>query len=129
MAFVPETKHSHITPTGNIFQYALEGKSEEVKTLVEAEPKWLSKTDEDQRTILHWAVSGGHEDLLDYLIQKGMDVNLEDDSNWTPLMIATSTGNLKIVKKLLDCKADPKRNNTTKRSPLHYAASKNKIDV
>ena len=56
-------------------------------------------------------------------------MNAQDDADWTPLMIAVSVGSLEIVQKLLAKDADVMLPNSTHQIPLHYAASKNYLDV
>ena len=38
-----------------------------------------NKNKKDDRTPLHWACSGGHGDIVNYLISKGASVNAVDD--------------------------------------------------
>ncbi|KAJ3324982.1 hypothetical protein HDV06_005571 [Boothiomyces sp. JEL0866] len=126
------TAHQHNT----IHQLAFGGNSgidkgqfEAVKNLVENHGVLLTDLDADQRIPLHWAVSGKHLDVVNYLIEKGSPIDLEDEEGWTPLMIAVSTGGVEIAKILLGKKANPNFKNKTKRAPLHYAASKNQYEI
>ena len=50
-------------------------------------------------------------------------------SNWTPLMIATSAGRDDIVKFLVGNGAQINAVNSTGQCPLHYAASKDRYEV
>jgi len=34
---------------------------------------------QDNRTALHWACSAGHADIVQFLLELGVDVNIEDD--------------------------------------------------
>ncbi|KAI8339276.1 hypothetical protein BC941DRAFT_269111 [Chlamydoabsidia padenii] len=63
----------------NIYTAALEGKQFVVQQILEKEPNALNGHDEDERTPLHWASSGGHDALVLFLIEKGADVNAKDD--------------------------------------------------
>jgi len=50
---------------------------------------------------LYWAARGGHGELLDLLLtQPGVDANIRDEDNTTPLMTACLQGEEIIVKKL-----------------------------
>ena len=50
-------------------------------------------------TMLHYAASHNHADLIKYLIEKeGADVNCVDPSDWTPLHLAAIADNLKACK-------------------------------
>jgi ankyrin repeat protein len=50
-------------------------------------------------------------EIMDVLIANGADVNLKDSKGNTPLMIAATKNQKKIIQKLLDCGADPKIKN------------------
>ncbi|CEP09250.1 hypothetical protein [Parasitella parasitica] len=113
-----------------IQQAAYEGKLYIVQQMVEKENSLVNSFDQDGRNALHWAASGGHADIVNYLIAMGAIVNSQDkDAQWTPLMIAVSAGHLEVVKILLQNQADPALENDTKQTALHYAASKNRIDI
>ena len=57
--------------------------------------------DADGRTLLHWACSGKHLDLVNILLDRGFPVDTSDEENWTPLIIAVSVGNSEIVDRYL----------------------------
>jgi 26S proteasome non-ATPase regulatory subunit 10 len=48
---------------------------------------------------------------------------------WTPLIISVSAGMEDVVRLLIGCGADVNATNKTGQSPLHYAASKNRLQV
>ncbi|VDN10056.1 unnamed protein product [Dibothriocephalus latus] len=53
-----------------------------------------------------------------------------DESGWTPLMIAVSAGRDDVAEYFLkSCSANPNAINSTGQAPLHYAASKNRLNV
>ncbi len=43
---------------------------------------------QDSRTPLHWAASGGHLDVVTYLLTNRAEVDKTDDSGWTALHVA-----------------------------------------
>ncbi|KAJ3010225.1 UNVERIFIED_CONTAM: hypothetical protein HDU68_002258, partial [Siphonaria sp. JEL0065] len=108
---------------------AFNGALDVVKSLVEAQPNSVKSIDEDQRTALHWAASGKHIQVVEYLVTNGSDVNAQDDAKWTPLMIAASVGAGPIVDYLLLNGADVNLANENKQTPIFYAASKGWLDV
>ena len=45
----------------------------------------INAMDSKQRTMLHWAVSNGHSELAQLLLDSGADPNTQMSSGWTPL--------------------------------------------
>ncbi len=68
----------------------------------------ISATDDDERSLLHNAVSGANMELVQYLLSLGAvnAVNQADEEGWTPIHTATSSGNAPIVKLLLQAGAN-----------------------
>eukprot|EP00794_Sanderia_malayensis_P008928 gene8928-9880_t len=107
-----------------------EGDLFKLKNIVAKNPESIFVKDSSQRTPLHWACSGGRNDVFLYLVDDiKVPVNDQDDAGWTPLMIAVSAGHEKLVLKLLEKKADVHVCNYTGQSVLHYAASKNHCNI
>ncbi|KAI7856371.1 prosome, macropain 26S subunit, non-ATPase, 10, isoform CRA_c [Circinella umbellata] len=113
----------------NIYTAAYEGKLFIVQQLIDKDISCLNEKDEDDRTPLHWACSGGHGDIVDYLISKGALVNAIDDSGWSPLMITASAGHIGPTESLIKQGADLSLQNESGQTALHYAASKNRIEI
>lgn len=84
-----------------ICQLAFKGDFDQFKVRVTHDPDLLTKLDENQRNCLHWACSGGSTNIVELLLKKGIDVSAKDDSDWTALMIAVSTGREDIVNMLI----------------------------
>jgi hypothetical protein len=51
-----------------------------VRRLIESGQASLDAEDSDKRTPLHWACAKGKNDVAEYLISKGANVNHKDDS-------------------------------------------------
>ncbi|EDO42214.1 predicted protein [Nematostella vectensis] len=60
------------------------------------------------RTPLHHAVDCGKIDVCQALVQRGADVDLEDQGECTPVYIALLKNNKRMVEWLLEQGADPK---------------------
>ncbi|CAG0903091.1 unnamed protein product, partial [Cyprideis torosa] len=75
---------------------------------------------EDERSPLHQAESAETAELL---IQKGAEVNAQDERGKTPLFVATDWNRHSVVEVLLANGADPNIASEDERSPLHQAVS------
>ncbi len=69
----------------------------------------INAPDETGQTTLHYAVQRDDSRLVHALIEKGADVNFQDEklATDTALMLAAEIGSLKVVKMLLRAGADP----------------------
>uniref|UniRef100_A0A0V0JCM6 26S proteasome non-ATPase regulatory subunit 10 n=1 Tax=Schistocephalus solidus TaxID=70667 RepID=A0A0V0JCM6_SCHSO len=109
---------------------ARDGKYNEVVDAFRKDPSVITCKDSCGRNVLHWSASGGHLELVKYLIEAGAKSDEADESGWTPLMISVSAGRDDVAEYLLKCcSANPNVINSTGQSPLHYAASKNRLNV
>lgn len=116
--------------TDIICQLAYDGKLDELQTKLQTDLKLACKRFQDERQPLHWACSGGHDIIVEYLLNIcNAPVDDPDDSGWTPLIIASSAGRDNIVRLLLERKADPNNKTTTGHTALHYAASRNRFKI
>ncbi|KAM9538231.1 26S proteasome non-ATPase regulatory subunit 10 isoform 2-T2 [Guaruba guarouba] len=108
---------------------AYAGRLEELRAQLLRDKALATKTDQDNRTALHWACSAGHTDVADLLLGLGVPVGDKDDAGWTPLHIAASAGRDDIVRALIARGANVNAVNQNSCTPLHYAASKNKQEI
>jgi acyl-CoA-binding protein len=77
------------TPHGTIFDLAREGNLEELK-----KRKLLPlKVDANNMSVLHWAADRGHFEMIEYLLDLGLDCNLKDLEGCTALHHAAYSGN------------------------------------
>lgn len=83
------------------------GKFEAAKTLVEsgADPNAISKNDFHVAPI-HSALSGGHLNIVNLLLDHGADVNLAAGGGWTPLHYATDIGDADLALRMLQMGAN-----------------------
>ncbi|SHG36813.1 Ankyrin repeat [Flavobacterium fluvii] len=63
-----------------------------IKFLLEQPGNNVSKSTHDNRIYLHWAANKGNAEIVEYLIAKGSDINLEDSKGETPLTFAAVSG-------------------------------------
>ena len=108
---------------------ALEGDVGAVEALLAEQGDGLvNVADEDGRTMLHWAASGGHPALVACLLHHGALPNALDELGWTSLHIAVSGGHTEITDALLTAGGDPFAINSSGQLALHYASSRNRLD-
>ena len=108
-----------------IHSAASAGESEAVKALVEADPRLVYKRNAAGYTALHIAVSGGHPEIVAYLLSKGARVNARAEQRITPLHQARSG---EIARVLIQAGADVKAEAHDK-TPMRRAASQGYIEV
>ena len=58
--------------------------------------------DAEQRDLVHYAAANHNPDILEFLIQKKVEVNNRDAKGYTPLMIACILGRTENVKLLIE---------------------------
>jgi len=72
--------------------------------------------------LLHLAINRiekrGNTEVVDWLLDKGADVNLADDDGYTPLMLAAQYGHADVVKRLLKKGANAKARTKTGHTAL-----------
>lgn len=90
----------------------------------------VTQKDSNQRLILHWAAVMGKERLVELLLTfKDCPIDDADDTNATPLILATLKGSLPIAKLLLERGANVNHRNANGHTPVKYAGSKNHKDL
>ena len=72
---------------------------------------------------LHLAIEGNCPDLLKYFIEKGADINSQNNEGNTPLHLALKNKNMEIIKILLDKKAKLNIPNNDGEIPFDYFTS------
>lgn len=102
----------------NIWVAAADNKLDVVKNFIESGKFSANSKDVNGYTPIHAAVSYGHLDLLDYLLSKGGDINIQDTEGDSPLHHAEDVQVAKyLVEKL---SANPKLKNNDGQTPLEY---------
>lgn len=82
-----------------------------IKFILDQPGNPLNKPTHDNRIYLHWAAYRGNTELVEYLIAKGSDINLEDSHGTTPLAFAAANGQVdtKLYETFFKAGLDPKK--------------------
>lgn len=82
-----------------------------IQFLLEQPGNEVSKLTHDNRIYLHWAANKGNVAIVEYLISKGSDLNLEDSKGETPLTFAAVGGqsNTALYEAFFKAGTDPKK--------------------
>ena len=82
-----------------------------IKFLLDQPGNTIAKLTHDNRIYLHWAAYRGNLELVNYLIAKGSDINLEDSHATTPIAFAASNGqtNTALYNAFFKAGIDPKK--------------------
>ncbi|MFG4003089.1 ankyrin repeat domain-containing protein [Flavobacterium aquidurense] len=85
-----------------------------IKFLLDQPGNEVGKMTHDNRIYLHWAAYRGNTELVEYLIAKGSDINLEDSHGTTPIVFAASNGQAdpKLYEAFFKAGIDPKKKYT-----------------
>ena len=68
-------------------------------------------------------------EILNILVEKGVDINAKDKSGWTPLHTAVANKNYALVKALISSGADINVKDKDSQTPLHIAAKHDPLSV
>ncbi len=93
-----------------------------LQELLSADENWLEKKDKYQRTPLHSAARYGAFLAARFLIDRGADLNVMDESGNTPLHLASIFGHDEIVDLLIQHKADIDTLNDQGQAPIYLAS-------
>jgi cyclase len=78
-----------------------------VRELVERNPQIVNSPNANGETILFGAIASRHPGIIEYLITKGADINVQNNFHMAPLHIACARGlSLEIIKLLVERGAD-----------------------
>lgn len=72
-------------------------------------------------SLLHYAVQGGEVATVELLLEKGLEVDVRDGENNTPLLVAASCGNIPMVRFLMSHGADPQSQDKFGNTPVSCA--------
>ncbi len=99
-----------------------------VKFLVEQEGNSVTKKTHHSRSYLHWAAAKGNLELVEYLLQKGSDVNYQDSygSSILQYSAAGGHGNLAVLDALIKAGANVKQKDENGATLLMLAVANDK---
>jgi ankyrin repeat protein len=90
---------------------------------------WKDAGNYGQRTALYWTVIRNYSEIARMLIGAGADVDVQDESGWTPLHWAAYYNRTEITQMLIDAKADLNIEDVDSRTALHYIAVHNRLEI
>ncbi|XP_052810477.1 uncharacterized protein LOC128238522 isoform X2 [Mya arenaria] len=109
-----------LTINDRLRQAAGKGLGEEVAQCLQAGATF--DADQDGRTALHYAALNGYPDVARFLVEKGCDIDIQDDSGYTALHRAASQGHLEVITTLLEAGCDPNTQDEHGNAAIHEAA-------
>ena len=80
-------------------------------------------------TALHWAALSDNMNIVEILLDRGIDINSKDNNDNTALHLAAIKGNINIVEILLDRGIDINSKGNDGRTALHWAASNGNMNI
>ncbi|KMZ58875.1 putative Ankyrin repeat-containing protein [Zostera marina] len=89
----------------------------------------LDCKDREGRTALHMAAANGHHAMVDYILDKGADINVCNSENNTPLHWACLNGHVEVIKSMITRGADVSKLNRHDRTPIDEAVMNGKLEV
>jgi RNA polymerase sigma factor (sigma-70 family) len=105
------------------------GFSENVRHWIHVDPKRVHECGPWGRTALHWAISGGHVDLAEWLLGHGAGIEAVDHWGCTPLHLAAELGRGDCVDLLVGAGANVHAELKNGKSILHLAAQSGDVRI
>ena len=99
------------------------------RILLDSQTNDVNCSDFEGHTVLHLACLVGHLDMVDFLLERGANVDAVDDDGWTPIFSAITEDYLEIVSVLIKHDCNVNVIDEKGYSPLHCAVKLNNIDV
>jgi ankyrin repeat protein len=117
-----------VKPTGNALIFAAQGSRSQANPLevyqylvetVKLDPK--SKGETGENVLFHLVRKKDQDAIINYFLNKGVDVNTGDQTGTSAFMVASSTKNLELVKSLISKVKDINQVNKNGESALFFA--------
>lgn len=118
-----------LVAASEIHNAALSGDLDTVREIVSADPTQAVATDVRNDTPIHIAVAGGHLDVVRYLLDQGVPVDVGDNEGTTPLGGAVIHGHTEIAQLLIDRGARIDATDVNGETPLHWAVYNGRTEL
>ena len=102
-----------------LVQAASRGELEKVRAMLDHGA--VVKGNNKLLTALHWAVTMGHRDVAELLIERGANVEAKAADGHTPLHMAAREGDAQMVQCLLEARANPNSTNNASQTAVDLA--------
>src|SRR3989339_646003 len=89
----------------------------------------IEMVDEKKKSLLHYAVLGSAMDVIRYLLDSDINVNMSDVHGETPIFDCARKGKLEIAKLLITKFASVNIENRQGELPIHLASHKGDLDM
>ena len=130
---IEKLKKKALTPTGPylspLHEALIKSQDSSAHDLLTTNPEYLTQKDLKGRTPFFVACEVGNYNLVQQMIEKGVNIEEPNDDRNTPLITAAYKGHTKIVNYLLDNKANISAKNKDGDTALHLAAMFARLDV
>jgi len=113
----------------DIHDAAAEGDLARVEDIVSGDAAQLEARSERNELPIHVAATGGHVDVVSFLLDAGTPVDAGDNENSTALDVAAIFGHLDLARLLAERGADPGHRDVNGMTPLHFACYNGNADI
>lgn len=101
-----------------IFDLCKEGNLATLKLHLEKNKKLINSSDAENLSLLHWAVDRNQINIVEYLLNSGVNVNIQDSDLQTPLHYAVTCEHKVIIKLLLHYGSDTQLKDMDGNTPI-----------
>src|SRR2546425_1024887 len=112
-----------------LFKAIEAGRVDEVRELIETDPKLASARNKDGASALTWAAYYRHTPICELLLKAGADVDARSHGAFTALHIAAANGATRMVEALLNAGADGGAKTEGGKTPIDFAVDGDHSEV